>query len=196
MAGSEQDAVLIEWKIDIANGGNFFLNKREITRLELAENFHISQLSFNPFAKIWDESFGQLFIALSAAETNSETPIYSGSILRINPNQFGLRQFSIPQDNPFIDSELINNTLYVAGLGEISEFIWPEKDKENLLVRHKKNGQHQLTMMSAGQMYQQTTQKNYYCNIQEPTITPGHGELSREQIITPKRHDLVAITSK
>jgi len=170
LEGSEQDAVLIEWKIDIANGGNSFLNKREITRLELAENFRISQLSFNPFAKVWDESFGQLFIALSAAGTNSETPIYSGSILRINPNQFGLRQFTIPQDNPFIDSELINNTLYIAGLGEVSEFIWPEKDKKNLLVRHKKNGQHQLTIMSAGQTFQQTTLRNSIAAYKSPLL--------------------------
>ena len=142
----------------------------------------LGQLSFNPFAKVWDDDYGLMYIALTNQLSNQDHALYTGSILRINPTPFGLRQFTIPSDNPFIGDDANSNALYVTGLGEIAEFIWPEKGRSLLLVRHQHQQKHQLSLVSAGQ--------NLALSSSEATIATYDGNMVNQAMLSYQGREL------
>ena len=144
------DLVVNEWQLDNSQTVNID-TKREILRVATPEaGGHIAELAFHPDTKVWDNDFGLLYVMLNQVSAHRELPLYSGSLLRINPKRFGLKNFTVPTDNPFIESPNINNEIVALGLGTVNHFVWPTKDKSNTLITHKKNDANRLSLINEG----------------------------------------------
>jgi len=145
------DAVITEWKFNTATYKQVDEStKREVLRIGVPSNdISIMQMSFNPSIKSWNDNFGLLHIALSGDKA-WQKPLYSGVILRINPEKFGLRSFTVPTSNPFLKEVKIKDAIYVLGAQHIKQFIWPDKNTERLLLLHRYANNHLLSMASGG----------------------------------------------
>lgn len=143
----EFDAVITEWQFYLGNHqGVDPSTKREVLRIAVPdESFTIAQLSFNPAVKSWNDNFGLLYISLSG-DKKWQKPLYSGVILRINPAKFGLRSFTIPSDNPFLKDSRIKDAIFLLGGQNIQQFIWPNKNSEQILLVHQYNQKHLLSL--------------------------------------------------
>jgi hypothetical protein len=145
------DSVVTEWQFSEVNHQKVDINtKREVLRIGVPDKLMvIKQISFNPYLKSWNDDFGLLYIALNG-EKKWPQPLYSGVVLRINPTQFSLRTFTVPDDNPYMSNSKINDAIYVLGGQKISQFIWPGKNSEHILVSHHYNNK-QLLSLTDGQ---------------------------------------------
>lgn len=122
-ANHQYDLVINEWviknnKIDKAS-------KREIIRISSPDkNVLIQQLSFNAHLKPWQDNYGNLYITLNHSEEHKDTPLYSGAVLSIHPEKFGLRNYTIPNKNPFLENKEIADEIALVGAGNIQSIIW------------------------------------------------------------------------
>ncbi|KGJ97588.1 SHOCT domain-containing protein [Colwellia psychrerythraea] len=130
------DAIVTEWKLTQAKQVNIS-SQREVLRIAIANiSNNISQLSFNPYSKSWHDDFAQLYIALSQSPKLIQYPLYSGVILRIDPQEISTASYSVPHGNPFFANKSIDETIYLLGAGQIRQFIWPDKYSKALLISH------------------------------------------------------------
>jgi hypothetical protein len=143
------DAVITEWQFSSINHQKINLStKREILRVAVPDiDMTIKQMSFSPYSKSWDDDFGFLYIALNGQEKRHE-PLYSGVLLRINPTKFGLRNYTVPKSNPFIKDNDIKDEIYSLGGQDIKQFIWPEKNSDDILLFHRYKGEFLLSLTS------------------------------------------------
>ncbi len=143
----EFDSVITEWQFNSVNEQDVDLStKREVLRIAVPnESFTVEQLSFNPAVKSWNDNFGLLYISLSG-DKKWQKPLYSGVILRINPSKFGLRSFTVPSSNPFLKDGQIKDAIYLLGGQGIQQFIWPDKNSEQILLVHHYNQQNLLSL--------------------------------------------------
>lgn len=141
------DAVITEWQFSSVNHQKVDLDtKREVLRIGVPDDsMVIKQMSFSPYIKSWNDNFGLLHIALNGKDKWPQ-PLYSGVILRIDPAKFGLRSFTVPNNNPYLKNSQINDAIYLLGGQEIVQFIWPGKNSEHLLVSHKYNQKYLLSL--------------------------------------------------
>ena len=145
------DVVITEWQLSTTRLAVDLATKREVLRIGVPNvDYRVNQIAFKPHAKVWDSDYGQMYIALAGNNTESSS-LYRGGILRIDPKKFGLRQYTVPTDNPFSTNDNIPNELYVLGAGNISELVWPERSNDDLLIRHTTEGANQLALISIGQ---------------------------------------------
>jgi len=159
------DTVIIEWELNNLNSNRVNIaRKREVLRIATpSAETRISQLSFNPFLKSWNDDFGLLYIALKSAAKENKTleksPLYSGSILRIKPDKFGLKPYTVPHNNPFTTTQHIHNEIIVTGAQEIHQFTWSKQTKNKLIVTHQYNKKQLISVSSLGSNYQITPPK-------------------------------------
>jgi len=141
------DAVITEWEFNSSNYQAIdSKTKREVLRIAVPDDtMTINQMSFSPFTKSWNEGFGLLYIALSGHK-KWQKPLYSGVILRINPAKFGLRSFTVPTSNPYIKESEIKDEIYVLGGQDIKQFIWPNKNSEDILLSHRYDNKFLLSL--------------------------------------------------
>ncbi|MBL4899776.1 MAG: hypothetical protein JKX76_09080 [Colwellia sp.] len=141
------DAVITEWKFNAVNHQVVDVSsKREVLRIGVPDNLMIiKQMSFSPYIKSWNDNFGLLYVALSGNEKKLE-PLYSGVILRINPEKFGLRSFRVPDNNPYLKNSQIHDAIYLLGGQQVQQFIWPGKNSDKILVSHKYDNKHLLSL--------------------------------------------------
>jgi cbb3-type cytochrome oxidase subunit 3 len=157
------DAVITQWKFDntvniVTNIADLNLDtqhKREVMRIAVPTATHqIQKIAFNPYSKVWHDDYGLLHIALSDKKNkqiNSTTDaLYSGVILRINPAKFGLRNYMVPNNNPFIKNHLLNNEILIVGAQKISSFTWSKQHYETLILKHTYNNNQLLTIAMQG----------------------------------------------
>jgi len=138
------DTVLTEWQLNSDKEINFS-SQREVMRIAIPSAIGgIRQLSFNPYSKSWHENFSQLYISLSQSPKLKEHPLYSGAILRINPQQNAQQSYTVPHENPYYANREIEQTLYLFGAGQIEQFIWPNKYSPKLLISHQSTINHSL----------------------------------------------------
>lgn len=144
------DAVITEWQFNSINYQKVDLNsKREVLRIAVPNNsMTVQQMSFSPFTKSWNEGFGLLYIALNGQESRQE-PLYSGVLLRINPAKFGLRSFTVPNNNPYVKNNEIKDEIFLLGAQNIKQFMWPNKSSDSLLLSHQYHGKSLLSIVSA-----------------------------------------------
>ncbi len=168
------DAVITEWKLKPSTQSQYTaLDKREVLRISLPNNQHgINQLSFNPFTKSWNQDFGLLYMSLNASQEFAKFPLYSGVILRIDPNKLGLRSYSTPPSNPFLLNNDIRNEIYTLGAQHIKQFIWPDKNKDQLLISHRYNTEEKqqqwLSYSNSGEDWRKHPPKHFiYRNVAE-----------------------------
>ena len=145
------DAVITEWKFNTVSYKEVDEStKREVLRIGLPGNeISIKQMSFNPSIRSWNDNFGLLHVALNG-EDKWQKPLYSGVILRINPDKFGLRSYTVPANNPFLKDAKINDAIYILGAQHLKQFIWPDKNTERLLLLHHYENNDSLSMANSG----------------------------------------------
>jgi len=155
------DAVVTEWKFNLLNHQKVDLTtKREILRIAVPDNKTvIKQLAFNPFIKSWNDNFGLLYIAIDGQKKWSQ-PLYSGAILRIHPAKFGLRSFTIPLSNPFLNNNLVHDVIYLFGSQSIKKFIWPNKSSDQILLHHEYDRKQLLSYSKGGNNWRDNVPKN------------------------------------
>ncbi len=141
------DTVITEWQFHSSKYQKVNLStKREVLRIAVPdESLMIKQMSFNPYAKSWNDGFGLLYIALNGQST-WQKPLYSGTILRINPAKFGLRSFTVPTSNPYLEKSDIADEIYLFNGQDIKHFIWPDKGSDDILLSHLYNNQPVLSL--------------------------------------------------
>ncbi len=141
------DAVITQWQFNSSTYKKVDLKtSREVIRIAVPDsNMNIKQMSFNPYTKSWNEGFGLLYIAVNGQE-KWQKALYSGVVLRINPAKFGLRSFTVPNDNPYLKVNEIKDEIFLLGAQEIKQFIWPDKNSEDLLLSHHYKNQSLLSL--------------------------------------------------
>ena len=163
------DAVITEWKFTSHNHQKVDLStKREVLRIGVPDSLMvIKQMSFSPYIKSWNDNFGLLYIALNGDEKWSK-PLYSGVILRIDPAKFGLRSFSVPNNNPYLENSNIHNAIYLLGGQKIKQFIWPDKNSDHLLVSHQYKNKHLLSLTTGRDDWRDSTIKQVVYESDDP----------------------------
>lgn len=149
LANSQFDLVVYEWQLDLLGKAVNVETSREIIRIASPEqNFRIQQLSFNPYLKPWQDDFGDLFITLNQANSNKNLPLYSGAILRINPEKFGLRNYTVPNNNPFINEAEIDNEIIALGMNQAKKILWQKRNNKQWFVVQEQENTHNLTIVN------------------------------------------------
>lgn len=157
----DYQAVITEWQLSstypqvVENNAD-----REVMRIGLPRKHQgFKQLGFNPHLKQWHENFGLLHIVLPEYKektneknhTQLNTPLYSGAILRINPDRFGLKHYTIPTQNPFTKKHTILDEIILFGAQEIQQVSWTKQDEKVLLIATKTKNTAQLTYSKVGE---------------------------------------------
>ena len=176
------DAVITEWQFYSSKYQKVNLStKREVLRVGVPdESIKIKQMSFNPYAKSWNEGFGLLYIALNG-QPKWQKPLYSGAILRIHPAKFGLRSFTVPTNNPYVEKSEIADEIYLFNGQDIKHFIWPNKGSEDILLSHLYNNKPALSLTNMNNDLRNSDATNIIYqgdNIVEGVILYRGGELS------------------
>ncbi|MCJ8321083.1 MAG: SHOCT domain-containing protein [Colwellia sp.] len=142
------DAVITEWQFNPINHEIIEpSSQREILRISIVDSVnHIKQLAFNPFKKSWNDDYGLLYFSLLPEKSLKSLPLYSGTILRIKPERFGRKNYTVPTNNPFLKDSEINDEIILLGAQNIRTFIWPQKNNEKLSVLHHYNNQEILSV--------------------------------------------------
>ena len=138
------DAVITQWRLNIGlnNKQADLSSKREVLRIAINKApEHITQLGFDPNSKSWNADYGLLHIALSSSAELNQSPLYSGSILRLNPAEIGLKNYTIPPDNPFINNTQIQDEIIIFGAQHPAHFFWSKQSGGELLLSYQLNEQ-------------------------------------------------------
>lgn len=194
------DGVVTEWQLDLNNPSQVNLkHTREVLRITLPDASHgIKQLSFNPYIKPWHDNYALLHIAVDSTDSLNQFPLYSGAILRINPKKFGMRSFTIPDNNPFVEDQNINSSLYLVGAQHIQQFIWSDKNNESLLIAHQYQANNKqdkstqryqwLSFSHGGEDWRENTPKQ--------VIYKSHKQLSNNQVLLYRGRNAPALRNK
>lgn len=144
----QYQTVITEWQFNQVNLSRVeHSSRREILRIALVDQTNgINQLSFNPYKKSWNDDYALLYFSLPAAPKSLQIPLHSGAIFRINPERFGRKNYTVPNNNPYIDNSDIADEIILLGTENIKQFVWPEKNNDQLLVAHQYNNEHLLTL--------------------------------------------------
>lgn len=168
------DAVLTEWQLNLAKEVDNS-KRREIFKVAIPTIKHgITQLSFNPYSESWQDDFSQLYIALSQSPQLTKHPLYSGTILRINPQSTATRNYSVPNTNPFYSHKQIEQSIYLLGAGQIKQFIWPDKYAKALLVSHQylshDTNKHWLSYSQSGEDWRKNSPQQFSYQTDQPVV--------------------------
>jgi len=128
------DMVLMEWKLSTPTSFTLEQVGREILRLAAPTPDVISYLGFNEQHKQWHENFGLLHFLIKGQENLNQHPLYSGSLHRLNPLPFGLKQYTVPKDNPFITDPSIAKSTLATGLGKAVDIHWSKDLEKSTLL--------------------------------------------------------------
>ncbi|WP_426358976.1 hypothetical protein ACPUVO_01655 [Pseudocolwellia sp. HL-MZ19] len=164
------DAVITEFQLSNVNNNKVnIIHQREVLRIaSTSADININQLSFNPYLKSWSDDFGLLYIAFENDNTLQKTSLYSGTILRINPNKFGLKNYTIPRNNPFIKNPQVEDEIVVLGAQEIQHFTWSKKTRNQLILTHQFNAEQNISVTPVGSDYLQTEPLNIIYKRKNP----------------------------
>jgi len=162
------DAVVTQWQLPINN--NELPERREVLRIAVPSvTYAIQKIAFNPYSKAWHDDYGLMHIALSnSADVQKKQPqpaLYSGAILRINPAKFGLRNYMVPNDNPFLKNSDVNNEIFILGSQKIISFHWSKQNFTQLFIQHIYNNKPLLAMASKGTDWRVNHQKKYVSSL-------------------------------
>ncbi|MFT5295134.1 MAG: hypothetical protein ACI9YH_001144 [Colwellia sp.] len=152
------DAVITQWKYDSTAAEKIDVKqRREVLRIAVPTATHqIPKIAFNPYNKVWHDDYGLLHVALSENESESDGAnvnkdvLYSGVVLRINPEKFGLRNYMVPRNNPFVKTNDINNEIFILGAKNIKSFSWSKQHHDALLVQHTYDSVQQVAVAKKG----------------------------------------------
>ncbi|WP_286234323.1 hypothetical protein [Thalassotalea sediminis] len=147
------EAVIYEWQLAMEEDKLTLVKekKREVLRIPVPDSdTYIKSLSFNPYIKSWQKGFGHLFIITASNKHHANHAIFSGSLLRINPQQFGLRQYTVPHDNVLFNQTNLPHELVATGLGNIEHFAWVKNNENQYVYGEYLNTNIQIRKASLG----------------------------------------------
>ena len=128
---SKYDLVINEWRLNSETLTADLTSQREIIRIASPEQKNtIQKIAFNPNLKPWQDGFSSLYIVLNHTQEYSEIPLYSGAILRITPEEFGLKNYIIPEKNPFKINKNIPNEIIAFGINNVTDLLWDKTSNE------------------------------------------------------------------
>ena len=168
------DAVVTEWQLNLAKKVDSS-KRREVLKVAMPTKKNgITQLSFNPYSKSWQDDYAQLYIALSQSPQLKKHPLYSGTVLRIKPQQVATRSYSVPHTNPFYGHGEIEQSIYLLGAGQITQLIWPDKYTNNLLISHQyrfhKTNRHWLSYSRGGEDWRHDSPEQFLYQSDQPVL--------------------------
>ena len=192
------EAVLTEWQMATTHEDDltvFYDSHREVLRIPTpSAKVNISQLLFNPYVKPWQENYALLHIVLTADPLRPTSALFSGSILKINPDKFGFKSYSIPQNNPFLGNDSVHDEIINTGLGQINSINWA-KDSHHYLLTSLIEDDQKLSFykLTVGDDWRDTAKKpeNFY---QSQSAFYSNSVLYRGKDITGIRNQLVYLT--
>ena len=160
-SGFEYESVITEWQLNSSTSPSLDSEKkREILRIPAkSKEENIKQLAFDPFQKPWSDDFGLLYIALNGANEPAQPPLYSGTVLRINPVALGARGYSIPANNPFLKNNKIPSEIYLLGLQKVKQLLWSKQNNQALFIKHLYGKQYLLSKAKSGNDWRQKSPK-------------------------------------
>lgn len=149
---SSHHDVIREWKTIDPTSNTFVGTSREILRIEEPYPDHnVGQLAFNPNAKLGDNDYGLLYIAVADGGSDGfpvsdtdpldngqdlGTPL--GKMLRIDPlgNNSTNGQYGIPNDNPFVadNNPKTLGEIWAYGLRNPHRFSWDTGGEGKMLI--------------------------------------------------------------
>ena len=148
----EFDLVVRRWQLALSSDGKYqVLHSEEVIRIASpAREVEITHLSFDRYAKSWLDDYSSLYISLTASKQFESEPLYSGSVLRINPIRSGQQNYSVPTTNPFLNKANINDEIFLLGAQSIQQVFWPDKYNGKLLLKHEYKGQPIFSLSKGG----------------------------------------------
>lgn len=126
------EIVIFEWQLNLsANTASLRSeSRREVLRIPVPDSsVEAPIINFNPFIKSWQKGYGHLFVVISANKDYPNHPLFSGALLRINPQKFGLRQYTVPPDNLLYTDNDMPNEVVTTGLGNVRDLTWLKEDE-------------------------------------------------------------------
>ena len=158
------ETVITAWKYDFEKQQIDLQTQREILRIPLQSTDNgIYQLSFSPYLKVWNADYGQLYFSLTNIPELQGHALYSGAILRIYPQLFGARNYTVSRANPFVKNPKINNEIVVLGTQNIERFFWAKNSHGMIFIQHNNSEQHWLSKAEIGDdLLQQTESDNLW----------------------------------
>jgi hypothetical protein len=158
------DAVITQWQYNNTSPNKIDLKqRREVIRIAVPTATHqIQKIAFNPYNKTWHDDYGLMYVALSESKNEGSSAnkeaLYSGVVLRITPEKFGLRNYMVPNSNPFVKANDINKEIFILGAENIKSFSWLKQHHDSLVVQHIYNGVHQVAVANKGTDWRDTYQ--------------------------------------
>ncbi|MDO6444951.1 SHOCT domain-containing protein [Colwellia sp. 1_MG-2023] len=190
------EIVISEWQFDNDKFTSFKTTKnrpREVLRIPtFSIDNGITQLGFNPYMKSWNDNYGNLYFTLKADPNKPDSALYSGSILRINPKRFGLKNYSIPERNPFINTEDINNEIIATGLTSLFEIHWSKDGKQQLLVTQSNPQTFSAATIKYGEDFRKNKTELTY--IQAPLPQQSNSVIYRGMKFAKFRNNIIYLT--
>jgi glucose/arabinose dehydrogenase len=174
--------VVAEWNVDPTNPDRIDpSSRREILRIAHPLHDHVGgQLGFNPNARPGQADYGLLYISVGDGGNtvyrnggvdefhtaqNLMSPL--GKILRINPLQDGLWQYSIPSGNPFLRTAEALGAIWAYGLRNPERFSWDTAGSGKMLIADI--GQATIEEIDVG-----SPGANYGWSLREGTFVVDH----------------------
>ena len=158
------EVVINEWQFDNDKLTPFNLKTkqpREVLRLPISSpDMGIMQLQFNPYVKPWNENYGELYFTLRPDPNKPNSALYSGSVLRINPEKFGFNSYTTPKSNPFINSDDIANEVIATGLNNLLEIHWSKGGSKKLLITHSNKQNFSASTINYGEDFRKKKSKS------------------------------------
>lgn len=159
----QYDAVVMRWQLgSTASKHNMIVSQREVIRIAIrTPDYPIKQLRFNPHVESWSNDFGLLFIQLAYDEALTKSSLYSGAILRINPQSRGDESYTIPPNNPFIKQMgMLNEVIFISGY-PMNSFTWYEKKPNELAILYTHEDTTQLALAKYGEDWRNISPANH-----------------------------------
>jgi len=161
---TEFENVLLEWQLSTQSSGLLTLKTqqpREVLRIPMIDQGNtLTAITFNPFIKPWQEQYAQLYLLLGASEKQNKSPLYSGSVLRITPEKYGLKSFNSPNSNPFIGNKEINDEIVATGLGKVIDIVFSKDTEKQLFIQKVGQDSKQFSIVSMGDDWREKAPKS------------------------------------
>ncbi len=145
------ETVITEWRYNFETKKIDPLSQREVIRIPIQHIEHaIQQLAFDPYLKPWNVDFGQLYFSLGFSDELKEHSLYSGVILRIYPQIFGARNYTVSERNPFVKTPEINDEIAIMDGQNIKHFFWAKYSHNTIFIQHNNEIQYWLSKAKVG----------------------------------------------
>lgn len=189
---SYYDVVLAEWKVSELERNRIDISsRREIMRIGSDnKDDEIAQLAFNPYIKQWNDNFAELYITLSnkSGHTSQGSDLFQGSVLRIFPQAFGTKPYTIPATNTPINatrdernanpdengySAISFKEAITSNAGRISDIFWSKHNTLAPFIEHTVSGSTYISKIKVGRAWQerQTATQKTVGDSEAPSTT-------------------------